>query len=288
MKARPWGGRKEPPNTGMRGPRSSTRFWIIPLLAFVCLPGTVSAQSLRGSMDAMQAQNRQARDHDFTFMETPSHVYRFRDQGLLVHLPGNGSYQLDDEVSFPYARPEVKTFVERLASQYRRACGETLVVTSLTRPLNRQPRNSSPLSVHPTGMAVDLRRSTSRACRGWLEDVLLHLEGQGALNATYERRPPHYHIAVYPRQYARYVSRLAAERVLVEEPDEVAMPSRAEAVSEQVMLPGVVRYEVRSGDSLWGIARAHGTTVDRLKSANNLSGSRIYAGQLLEVPVISR
>ncbi len=240
-------------------------------------------------MDAMRAQNREAEVHDFTFMEAPSQVYRFRDQGLLVHLPGNANYQLDDEVSFPYARPEVRTFVERLSSQYRSACGETLVVTSLTRPRNRQPRNASPLSVHPTGMAVDLRRSTSRACRGWLEDVLLHLEGQGSLNATYERRPPHYHIAVYPRQYARYVARLAAERILVEEPDEVAMPSQDEVrVSEQVMLPGVVRYEVRSGDSLWAIARAHGTTVDRLKSANNLRGSRIYAGQLLEVPVISR
>jgi len=288
LKARPWGRRKEPANSGTRGGRTSTRIWIIPLAALVCLPGTASAQSLRGSMEAMRAQNRQAREHDFTFMKAPSQVYRFRDQGLLVHLPGNGDYQLDDEVSFPYARAEVKTFVERLSSQYRRACGETLVVTSLTRPLNRQPRNSSPLSVHPTGMAVDLRRSTSRACRGWLEDVLLHLEGQGSLNATYERYPPHYHIAVYPRQYARYVARLSARRILAEEPEEVALPGRAETVSEQVMLPGVVRYEVRSGDSLWGIARAHGTTVDRLKSANNLSSSRIYAGQLLEVPVISR
>ena len=44
------------------------------------------------------------------------------------------------------------------------------------------------------------------------------------------------------------------------------------------------RYRVRSGDSLWGIARAHGTTVDELKSANNLRGSRIYAGQLLQLP----
>ena len=43
-------------------------------------------------------------------------------------------------------------------------------------------------------------------------------------------------------------------------------------------------YRVRNGDSLWNIAKAHGTTVDRLKQENNLRGSRIYAGQLLKVP----
>nr|NIU72356.1 LysM peptidoglycan-binding domain-containing protein [Gammaproteobacteria bacterium] len=47
---------------------------------------------------------------------------------------------------------------------------------------------------------------------------------------------------------------------------------------------GPLEYRVRSGDSLWGIAERHGTTVEQLKSANELRGSRIYAGQLLTVP----
>ena len=46
----------------------------------------------------------------------------------------------------------------------------------------------------------------------------------------------------------------------------------------------IAEYRVRNGDSLWDIAQAHGTTVDRLKQENNLRGSRIYAGQLLKVP----
>jgi LysM repeat protein len=41
---------------------------------------------------------------------------------------------------------------------------------------------------------------------------------------------------------------------------------------------------VREGDSLWTIARRHGTTVPKLKAANDIRGSRIYAGQLLTVP----
>jgi LysM repeat protein len=41
---------------------------------------------------------------------------------------------------------------------------------------------------------------------------------------------------------------------------------------------------VRSGDSLWSIARRHGTTVDRLRSANGLRTSRVKPGQTLTIP----
>jgi LysM repeat protein len=46
----------------------------------------------------------------------------------------------------------------------------------------------------------------------------------------------------------------------------------------------MVAYQVRRGDSLWTIARAHGTTVTELRNRNNLRNSRIFAGQVLEVP----
>jgi LysM repeat protein len=41
---------------------------------------------------------------------------------------------------------------------------------------------------------------------------------------------------------------------------------------------------VRSGDSLWTIARRHGVSVDRLKAANDLKGSRLAVGQTLVIP----
>ena len=257
------------------------------LPTFTAWPGEAGGQSLRGGLGAMEAQNRQARKYDYTFLTSTAHVRRFVDMGLIVELEGNRDYRLDDEVSFPYARAEVRTFIERLGRQYRAACGEQLVVTSLTRPLNRQPRNSSPLSVHPTGMAVDLRRSNKRACRRWIEDVLLHLEGIGTVEATYERRPPHYHVAVYTLDYARYVASLqAAERVAATTEEATERPVAVR--SGGVPSAAVVRYQVRSGDTLWAIARAYGTTVTSIKSANNLGSSRIYTGQLLEVPVSSR
>jgi Family of unknown function (DUF5715) len=172
-----------------------------------CATPLLEAQSLLGSRDSLLRQNEEAREHDFTYLRTSSDVRDYAQQGLLVRLSGNADYELaGDEVSFPYARPEVKTFVERLSSQYRDACGERLVVTSLTRPITRQPPNASAISVHPTGMAVDLRRSDSSGCRQWLETVLLDLEGKGVIEATREQYPPHYHVAVFPNPYLQYVA----------------------------------------------------------------------------------
>ncbi len=222
------------------------------------------AQSLQGSTASVDRQYRIARQHDFTFIDTGERVRFFASQGWLVEVEPTADFMLRG-VSFRYARPEVDVFLRRLAAQYRVACGERLVVTSLTRPTTRQPRNASDRSVHPTGMAMDLRYPRSRACRTWLERVLTQLEGAGVLDATRERFPVHYHVAIYPRQYAAYVD---------------AMNTRqATEVQERLA------YTVRSGDSLWGIARSHRTTVDNLRAANGLEGSRIFAGQVLDVPV---
>jgi hypothetical protein len=123
-----------------------------------------------------------------------------------VRIPGGANYQLAG-VSYPYGRPALRTFVERLSAQHKSACGEPLVVTSLTRPSSEQPRNASDESVHPAGMAVDLRISPKAKCRAWLEKTLLSLEKSGVLDATRERHPAHFHVAVFPTAYLTYVER---------------------------------------------------------------------------------
>ena len=90
----------------------------------------------------------------------------------------------------------------RLSAQYHSSCGEKLTVTSLLRPRDRQPANSVAHSVHPTGMAIDLRIPSSQKCRAWLERTLLSLEKQHVVEATWERYPPHYHVAVLARALA--------------------------------------------------------------------------------------
>jgi len=260
-------------------------------LAGLSGPAPVASQSLKGSRASVDRQARAAQDHDFSFLTTGKRVQAFVDQGLLVRIRPGTHVELHG-VSYPYARPEVALFVERLASQYHSACGERLVVTSLTRPTSRQPRNASERSVHPTGMALDIRYSRSASCRKWLEGVLLGLEKGGSIEATRERFPPHYHIAVFPRQYRSYVDgldRSGTTRVASAAPVPAAPAPSASgrARSSRTAAPTaaeVAAYKVRRGDSLWTIARAHGTTVADLRSRNNLRNSRIFAGQVIEVP----
>jgi hypothetical protein len=220
---------------------------------------SAEAQSLRGSRSSVNRQERQAQAHDFTFMETSTRVQRFVDAGLIVQVRGNGNYGLHD-VSYPYARPAVKVFIERLSAQFRAGCGETLTVTSLTRPLSEQPSNASDQSVHPTGMALDLRIPRTSRCREWLNSVLLSLEAKGVLEATRERNPAHYHVAIFPNLYEAYVASLESG-------------PREEG-----------EYVVRRGDSLWEIARRIGTSVGAIVAANGLNGDRIFAGQVLRLP----
>jgi hypothetical protein len=230
-------------------------------------PTALSGQSLRGSPASLDRQNRVAHEHDFTYLRNARRVRYFAQKGWLVRIRPNRDLTLH-AVSYPYARPEVKVFLSRLAAQYRAACGEKLVVTSLTRPISRQPGNASERSVHPTGMAADLRFSHNRRCRSWLERVLLSLEKARVVEATREHYPAHYHVAVFPREYASYVASLQRRQA--------TRMADAGITSQD--------YQVRSGDTLWTIARRHNTTVAQLRSLNNLRTSRIYAGQVIEIP----
>ena len=165
----------------------------------------VDAQSLRGSRASVDRMYRQARAEALTFAKTPTGVRRQVDADRLVQLTPSATVKLH-AVGFPYVRPAARTFVRRLGAQYHAACGEPLVVTSAVRPATRQPANSHERSVHPTGMAVDLRRPRSAKCLDWLRRNLLRLEKEGVVEATEERSPAHFHVAVFPTPYKRYVA----------------------------------------------------------------------------------
>ena len=265
----------------------------------------------------MRKQNAVALHQDYTFLETSADVWDFVEKGLLVPLNGNGNYKVED-AQYPYARPAVKLFVERLSQQYKAECGERLVVTSLTRPLSRQPANASDLSVHPAGMAVDVRRSKRASCRRWLERTLSSLERNGVLEATRERTPPHYHVAIYPGPYNRYVAGLtgsteskvaqatssdglkiaklnnapsyasvvpvsAAGEEKAPVAEKVAVVERTPA-TDKATIADSWQYVVKRGDTLWDIARRNGITVSQLKRDNGLTRSYLLPGQKLTIP----
>jgi hypothetical protein len=160
---------------------------------------------LRGTPESMARQHAVAVASELTFLGTLEEMELLAEAGELVPIYGGPHYEVMDWV-FPYGIPEVRTFVERLAFEYRQACGETMVVTSLTRPFSEQLPNSHQLSVHPAGMAVDLRIPQTPACRAFLDTRLLEKEAAGLLDVTHERSPPHYHVAVFPEPYVWWAS----------------------------------------------------------------------------------
>jgi LysM repeat protein len=271
----------------------------------VNLGPAASAQSLEGSRTSMSRQTREALRHDFSYLETRTRVSRFVEAGLLVPVENTSDYELH-AVSYPYARPAVRVFLERLAGQFRAACGEKLTVTSLTRPISEQPANSSSDSVHPTGMAVDLRVPATRACRDWLNQVLLSLESAGVVEATREHNPPHYHVAVFPASYEEYVASrgMTPEEYIVRRGDSLTSIAARTGTSisalraangidgdlirvgQALSVPGGDRetiHRVERGESLTRIARLYGTTADAIASANGLSNDLIRVGQILRV-----
>ena len=233
------------------------------VIAILSMVSPLQAQSLKGSAASMKRQNQQAVAYGYSFLRSSQAVSKFVNDGYLLKIGKDRELDLHD-VSFPYARPAVKLFLDRLSAQYLNACGEKLTVTSLVRPLNRQPANASDNSVHPTGMAVDLRIPSKGRCRSWLEQTLLSLEATDVLDVTRERRPPHYHVAVFTQNYEKYV----AERTR----------------SKPQSILTFRDYQVRRGDSLWQIASRTGTEVAQLRLANNLTGNIIKPGQKLRIP----
>lgn len=164
------------------------------------------AGGLHGSHSSMVHQHHVAVKEDYTFTRNEAQLKHLVELDALVPVVPNGDFTLAD-VSYPYARPEVKDLVERLAWQYHDSIGSPLVVTSLTRPRSDQPWNASPLSVHPAGMAVDLRIPADASALKWLENKLLSMEKAGVLDVTREHHPPHLHIAVFPDAYRKYAAR---------------------------------------------------------------------------------
>ena len=162
----------------------------------------MEAQSLKGSPESIGYQFLRAQSLSLPFPQTAKDVQRLIEAGNLVELLGNDDYELF-EVSHPYVLPTTKLFVELFANEYRETCHEKLVVTSEVRPIDEQPANASPFSVHPTGMSVDFRVPEKRACRRFLERTLLSFEGGGSVDVTKEVNPHHYHVAVFYVLYTR-------------------------------------------------------------------------------------
>jgi LysM repeat protein len=237
--------------------------------------------------------------NDLDFYSTSKSVYQSVRDGELKLISITMDLTLE-KVSYPFVLPRTLDVLNVFAKQYRATCGERLVVTSAARPRTEQPRNASPQSVHPTGMAIDFRRPTGD-CLTYMRGQLLALEKLGILEATEERRPVHFHVAVLQRGSFAPATTVAAATA-TQSPTTPAEPAviaaTADSADGTVVLPEkperpatkpadraptkASTYVVRKGDNLSVIAKRFGLTVTRLKAINGLKSSSLRPGQKLK------
>src|SRR4051812_30801598 len=130
---------------------------LLSILCIAAVPAALSAQTLRGSPASVDLMYTSARSKDLAFLGTRDDIYQAVGLGELDMISITEDVMID-KAAFPFVLPNTKRFVDSLAKEYHAGCGERLTVTSGARPIDEQPRNASPKSVHPTGMAVDFRK----------------------------------------------------------------------------------------------------------------------------------
>jgi hypothetical protein len=253
-------------------------------------------EALRGSKASVEKMYDFAVRYRYPFYLTPYTLDDAIARGKLVALTGDSTYELTRGVGFSYSTREAKEFVAQFAPQYLAACGVPLTVTSAARPMSRQPHNANPHSVHPTGIAVDIRRPYPGPCLTWVRNALAQLEAGGIVEATEEHHPVHLHVAVLqaPGARVRLPDLTNGVRVARQAPPPpapvVAMANGDVSLARNVGSPPDTEprgrtYFVRQGDTLWEVAQKVGVSVKALAEANHRSPkSVLQPGTTLLVP----
>lgn len=249
-------------------------------------------EALRGSKASVEKMYDFAQRYHYPFYLTPATLDDAIAKGRLVPLTGDENYELTRGVGFSYATVEAREFVTQFAPQYLAACGVPLTVTSAARPLSRQPHNANPHSVHPTGIAVDIRRPYPGPCLTWVRNALAQLEERGFVEATEEHHPVHLHVAVLRAPGSRFTLPDLTNGVSVARQPTTPVTTVAAASDGRVSLAAATNdwektriYVVRDGDTLWDVAQKTGVSVTALARANNRSPrSVLRPGTTLKLP----
>ena len=250
--------------------------------------GQQEPAALHGSKESVEKMYSFAVSHRMPFYLTPTNVDKAIADGRLVALTGDSTYELTRGVGFSYATREAKQFVLAFAPQYLAACGVPLTVTSAARPMSRQPHNANPHSVHPTGIAVDIRRPPPGPCLTWVRGALAELESRGVVEATEEHHPIHLHVAVLAQPGAKLLLPNMVRTVVARQAPVIQPPTVVASGGDVSLAPNSTKsartYMVRQGDTFWDIANRTGVKMEDLKRANAQSASTLRPGTMLTLP----
>jgi hypothetical protein len=158
-------------------------------------PWPADAVSLVGGCQTTSKQQLQyAKGRQLPLMTTVAEYKERIASGYFVPFEGPYLHVLADR---PYALPSTVAFVTEMSVAYKAAgCGK-LVVRDALRLTTERPKNGSIHSVHPAGMAVDIRVQYIKSeCADWLRSYVRLKEAAGKVDGTHELKPEHLHVVV--------------------------------------------------------------------------------------------
>ena len=147
-----------------------------------------------GCQTTSEQQMQYAKGRQIPLMTT---VAQYEERKATGHfVPFEGPYLLV-LAKRPYALPSTVAFVTQMSVAYNAAgCGK-LVVRDALRLTTERPKNGSIHSVHPAGMAIDIRvKYIKSECADWLRSYFRLKEAAGKVDGTHELEPEHLHVVV--------------------------------------------------------------------------------------------
>jgi len=232
---------------------------------------------------------RRQKTRDFWEMrlrkQTENYVPLYLAALIIAKDPERFGFYVEPEPPLEFDKAEVDKPIELKVVARRLGCEEDLL-KELNPELLRgvtPPRVSSYTLRVPKGMGDTFQEMYASIPQSERTEWVRHTIRRGEALSTIARK---YGVSV---QAIKDANKMRGTRIIAGRSLTIPVPIGARVSSgHRVVASAGGQYRVRPGDTMWDIARAHGTSVSELARMNNISSRRrIYPGQMLRVPEIA-
>lgn len=272
--------------------------WHLALASYNGGPGRMQRAVQRSGRDDFWSLSATTR---YLPRETREYVPMILAAVIIAHNPAQYGFDITPEP----ARP-TETVAMPAAVDLRRVAEWAGVPADEIQRLNPELRRwTTPLRDDdydvrvPEGTADRVRTALNSASRDSLNALQWHTVKRGESLSTVARKLGVSRADLAEANYLRTTSKVkTGQRLLIPRMPSAALLARAargdtpandavaavfEAPPPQETRPSRIVYRVRAGDTLYGIAKKHGTTIDDIKSLNHLRGSQLSIGARLVI-----